>query len=234
MNPSVSRLPSSNHISLFIHQKNPVSFSYDRATFVRENFKKFFKLRQQDHRGVWERNSVKEAYQMTPKEVLVYINGRHFEKMFLQNEQMYHFLIKNLKMTFVNPTETYSNGVVSCVRESVNSISSFNCLEDDEDYYQIFIKGLEHPLYFSSNTTLYDSNGNQKNLLDILYRTEKRNILGLCKQHMIKDYEIIRFRNLNSEEDDLDILDSPFYKFCVSKENEHKTLLINHILVDLD
>ena len=226
---------NTHRLSLFIHQKNPVSFSYDRKTFLRENFKTFLTLRQPDSRSVWERNFIREAYLLNPKEVFAYINGRHFEKMFLQNEQMYHFLMKNLKITFVNPTETASNGVVSCVGEGVNFVSSFNCLEDDQDYYQVFIKGFEYPLYFSSETKLYDNGGNQKKLLDILYRTERKRILGLCKQHMLKDYEIVRFRNLNSEEDDLDILDSPFYEFCVSKEHEdHRTLLVDHILVDLD
>jgi hypothetical protein len=233
---------NAHRLSLFIHQKNPISFSYDRSTFVREKFDRFLKVRRQPEHCEfknWNRNFIREAYLLNPKEVFTYINGRHFEKIFLQNEEMYHFLMKNLKMTFVNPVEKASNGVVSCVRENVNFVSStseLNLLEEQtKDYYQLFIKGFEYPLYFSSSTKLYDNDGNQKKLLDILYRTERKRILGLCKQHMLKDYEIVRFRNLNSEEDDLDILDSPFYEFCVSKEHdEHRTLLVDHILVDLD
>lgn len=240
-----------NTRNILIHQKNPISFSFDRQSLNKENFKRFVVCREiEDENSPWKSSELSKdyihfvhnsVYQFQKSYAYAYLSGKDIERFYHQFEQLYYFLMHNLRMNFVDVGDQSSCGKVTCVPKHVNFVASTLRPQDvleinNSDYYQVSIRGLKHPLYFSLDTKLYDDNGNQKSLLDILYRTGKRKVLGLSSDHELKTFEIENVKNLNLEEEPLDILDVPFYEFSVFQENpkDKLSVLMNHIIVDLD
>lgn len=233
--------------TIYLHQKNPVSFCYGRNKLSKPKFEAFVQSKdQEDHptmihedRSAYLHFIKNGLYHTTENQCFTYCSASDIHKSYFQFDQIYHYLMQNLRLNFVNLENQYSDTSVECLQKPIRSITSTFYPEDslelnDQDYYEVWIKGKHKPLYLGLNTRLYDDNGNQKTLLDIVYRLSgQKRLLGLSSQHQLTTYQIERIRNLNREDEPIDELDTPFYSFEIESQCR-LPLLVNHILVDLD
>ena len=239
------RMKSTNTRKLLIHQKNPVSFSYSRNQFTQSQLA----LSSSKHDSLQESivspnhwsslHFVKNnTYQYTDQQGFTFLNSKVFERAYFQYEPLYYFLLDKLKLNRFDLRRGNSNCLVTSIEQDMKYVcSSFHPdFESDDDYYQVLIKGSKNPLYFSLQTCLFDDNGNVKSLLDIVYRTGKRKILGLSSSHELKTFEIQSVKNLNSEDEPLDLLETPFYQIgvTVDENSDNLPVMCDHILVSLD
>lgn len=233
--------------TIYLHQKNPVSFCYGRNKLSKPKFEAFVRSKEPEEHPIMiheDRSAYLHffkngLYYMNENQCFTYCSGADIHKSYFQFDQIYHYLMKHVHLNFFNLENQYSDTTVECIQKPLRSISSTFYPEDsleinDQEYFEVWIKGKNKPLYLGLNTRLYDNDGNQKPLLDIVYRLSgKRRLLGLSSQHQLTTYEIERIKNLTRDDEPIDILDTPFYSFDVETQCK-LPVLVNHILVDLD
>lgn len=234
--------------SIYLHQKNPVSFSYARNRLSKPNFESFVDARRTEEtpdlihedRSAYLHFVKNGNYQISDQHCYTFCSAADIKKSYFQFDQIYHYLMKHLCLNFFDLKNQSSDCSVRCIPSSIRSVTSTFYPEDslemnDDDYYEVWFKELNQPLYFGLNSRLYDDNGNQKSLLDIIYRNPKRSVLGLNSQHGLRSFHIAKIKNVNREEEPITELDTPFYCYQVESESHEKLpVLVNHILVDLD
>jgi hypothetical protein len=256
--------------TIYLHQKNPVSFSYQRNKISKSNFESFMSSKvKEDHAMIHDYFDIVDGrsqrfkpsfsdlvfnepnskylnfihdniYHHDDEKTYAFCSASDLHRSYFLYDEIYHFLIKHLHMNFFDLKQTSSSSKVTCIETPVHSITSTFHPEDsleinDQDYYQVWIRGFKRPLYLGMNTRIYDDNGNQKTLLDILYNFPgKRRILGLTSAHKLCSYEIERVKNLNRDLEPIDELDTPFYSYQIKSELSKLPILIDHILMDLD
>jgi hypothetical protein len=102
------------------------------------------------------------------------------------------------------------------------------------DYYKLLIKNKPHPILLQNTARVFDSTGQKKSVLDVIYGVGPRVVLGLNSENHIEKLCIEKVINQNPEDDEIDMLDTSFYEVGLYLTPESKTVCINGVLVELD
>jgi hypothetical protein len=234
--------------SIYIHQKNPVSLSYDRKKLSNKKFQEYNDNQQLEHHFIQEDpksylNNIRSGtYQITAKDSFTFATAKDIRRTYFQSDSVYRFMMRYLNVNLFKKSQMGSNCVMKHVSQPLQSVSSTfypeDCLDiNASDYYQLWFKGMNQPLYLCGDTKLFDDTHHQRTLLDILCKTGRRTVLGLTSGHELTSFDIEKVKNVTQEEEPIDILDTPFYEFRIFDDHpNHKglCLLMNHVLVELD
>jgi hypothetical protein len=233
---------------IYIHQKNPVSLSFDRKKLSNNKFEEYNDTRQPDHHLIQEDpksyfyNIRSGMYQITAKDCFTFASAKDISRTYFQSDAVYHYMMRYLNVNLFNKSQIGSNCVMEHVSQPLQSVSSTfypeDCLDiNASDYYQVWFKGMSQPLYLCGDTKLFDDTNHQRSLMDMLCKTGRRTVLGLTSGHEFTSFDIEKVKNITQEEEPMDILDTPFYEFRIFNDhpyNKGLCLLMNHVLVDLD
>jgi hypothetical protein len=176
-------------------------------------------------------------YHSEYQKYFTFCSGNEIVKSSQQYDIIHHYLIKSLRLNFFDITSPNSDTTIYFIPRHIKNInhSLEECEENNNEYYQIFVKGIHTPLYLKLSTKLYDDNCHQKRLFDIIHGISKRKILGLNYQHQLKTFEIDKVKNITKYEERFNSSNIPFYEYEFYGDQEYKNqILINQILVDLD
>lgn len=243
---------------LFVHQKNHVSFSYPKSKLTKENLHRYIENQfREDYTPMIQHDPsmylhvVKDGiYRMGHRNMYAHCSGEQLRRVYHQSDSVYYFLMKNLYLNLFSVHEadkTHGTGGRTGGRTGFDTRQTniqYVCstlypediLEINQDYYKITIRDQHQPLYLQSSARLYDESGHRRAMIDIVHRMGRRRILGMNSEHEYQSFDIDRVENITSDEDNITVLDTPFYSIGIVKEvNERaNTVLMNQILVDLD
>lgn len=233
--------------NIYVHQKNPVSLSFDRKKISNNKFQEYTNSLELAHTQIHEDrtsyfyNIRNGMYQITQNECFTFSSARDISRTYFQSDQVYHYMMKYLNLNLFHKSQIGSNCIMPHFQLPLQSVSSTfepeDCLDMNiQDYYQVWFKGMNQPLYLCGDTKLYDNNNYTRTLMDIICQMGRKTVLGLTSNHELTSFDIEKVKNISQEDEPLDILDTPFYEFRVFNDPNIKnlSLLVNHVLVDLD
>lgn len=221
---------------IFVHQKNSLSFSYERFKITKSNFQTYLKKKhseyiQQDP-SIYLQVSKNGIYQFSYQDIQTYCRLSDLKRCFYQSDDVYFFLLKYLQLNFFDPCDQMKR-----VSQKLEYISSTFHPEDilevnQDDYYKVFIKNQHRPLYLQTSVGLYNESGHQKKLLDLVHQLGPRRVLGLNESHHPEVFCIERVQNVTPDDDELSFMDPPFFEIGLNQER--LPVLMDKILVDLN
>jgi hypothetical protein len=227
---------------LFVHQNNLLSFSYRRGKFTKEKFDEYLQSKTREetqpilqHEPSVYLHTVKDGiYDIDYKNnVHLYCSLGNLKRLYHQSDSVYYYVLRHLNLNlFYNRTYSPSQEKVEYV---CSTFYPEDILEINQDYYKITFRDIVRPLYLQSSVKLFDESGHRKSILDIVHRMGKRKVLGLNHNLEFQTYAIERVENITAEDENITVLDTPFYAIGVTRESEgDNCVLMNQIFVDLD
>ena len=231
---------------IYIHRNNSVSFSYYKFNITKQGFQKYvLDQTPEEYKPLIQSDpyhyihAVKSGVYQIDKGDHVYTlcSLQKLHDIYAKSDQLYYFLMKNLYLnTYLirPPTLSFYGSVIQHVS---TTFYPEDILEvNQEDYYKIYIRGLNKPLHLQTSAKLINESGESKPLLEILYRMGKRRVLGINTNLQLQEFEIERVQNVSHSDDhDHSIFNTPFYAIGFLKDpSQPSTILMDQILVELD